>query len=85
MLGERFPVSGDMPDSASSVAKVATEMMPFFGDKFDRRMVALQQIAGTNREAEVWHEIQKHIRQAEDQAEKTITESPPSRRPLSMW
>ena len=80
--GECLYSSDDAADTSFSVAQVAVEMMSFFGDKFDRRMIALQEIAGRD-ETEVWKKIARHIREAEDQAEERITISPPPRRPLS--
>jgi hypothetical protein len=77
-------MTGDSSDPPLSVETVANRMMPFFGDKFDRRMMQLPQLVDTNVSGnEVWRQIQHLIAKAEDQAKERVSSSPLPRRPLS--
>jgi hypothetical protein len=82
--GERLSTSDKMSDSPLSVKEVANGMMPFFGDKFDRRMMALPQLVDTDVSGkEVWRKIQQLIAKAEDQAKERSASSPEPKQPLS--
>lgn len=71
--------------SLLSVERVASDMMPFFGAKFGRRMAPLQEVQQTgsaSREEDIWSEIRGLIRRAEDAARQRVTLSSLPRRPL---
>jgi hypothetical protein len=66
------------------VRKVAEELMPFFGDKFGRRMAPLHEVerGASSREGDIWQEIRGLIQSAEEAAREKVASSVP-RRPLT--
>ncbi|KAJ9120023.1 hypothetical protein QFC22_002920 [Naganishia vaughanmartiniae] len=70
-----------------AVDRVATDLMPFFGAKFNRRMVSLQQIVASQEAVtsdgarDIWFQVWSLIRGAETEARSRVASSELPRRP----
>lgn len=82
--GHRLPAEGS--EESSEVRKVAEGLMPFFGDKFGRRMAPLAEMAreAASREEGIWAEIRGLIHSAEEAAKEKVALSSVPRRPLTL-
>jgi hypothetical protein len=86
LTGRRRSERDDKPlEPVLAVDKVATDLMPFFGEKFNRRMVPLQRIVASQNAEDtahgIWLRVWNLIRGAETEARSRLGSVELPRRP----
>ncbi|KAJ9103752.1 hypothetical protein QFC21_002212 [Naganishia friedmannii] len=88
LTGQRCPERGEKDaEPVLTVDRVANHLMPFFGAKFNRRMISLQQIispqerTSSDETRDIWSRVWKLIRSAETEARSRLASCELPRRP----